>query len=261
MSREKPYIIAIGGSDSSGGAGIQADIISITENNAFATTAITAITSQNNQQVTDIFKLPDYIIEKQIETILNKTNVSAIKTGMLVDKKTVNIISSIIPKNLPIIVDPVIESSSGVSLIDDDGIEEMKKSIFPKAILVTPNINELIKLLNIELSKEDIQKTNKNQNQYLIGLGKQFIDNFSCKNILIKGGHNNSQSVTDILISHKGAIFEFSNPRLSGNFRGTGCRMASAISSYIAQDYSMEEAVRKANKYVYQYILNYQNKI
>jgi len=257
-----PNILAIGGSDSSGGAGIQADIIAITENQSRAATAITAITSQNNDSVSDIFKLPSNVVQKQIETIINKVDIKIIKTGMLTDSNIVRTIASTIPTDIPIIIDPVIKSSSGVELIDENGVEEMKKLLFPRSLLVTPNIDELKELLNIEKSKEILENTDIDNlplesDGYLIELGKEFIRKFGCDNILIKGGHSNDKNVVDILITRNGEIFKFSNPRVTGNFRGTGCRLASAISVFIAKGYSIDEAVKRANKYIQQYILNY----
>lgn len=247
----KHKILSIAGSDSSGGAGIQADIKTATSLKTYIATALTCITSQDSKKVYSISYLSTKFIKEQIEAVLNDIKINAIKTGMLGNSEITKLISKIIQanaKNIPLIVDPVMLATSGDSLLKKNAITTVKKYLIPLAYLVTPNIIEAELLSNIKIQKiSDMELAAKK----ILELG--------AKNVLIKGSHfnNHNNKIYHLLMDNNYRKIIFSNIRLPvGNIHGTGCTLSAAIASFVANGYGLEESVKKSNRFVYNAIKN-----
>ncbi len=234
-------VLTIAGSDSGGGAGIQADIKAMSANGVFAMSAITAITAQNTEEVTDVFELPVPIIAAQIDAIFDDFEVSAVKTGMLSSADIVKVVAKLLkPQNVAnLVVDPVMVSKSGHPLLKPDAIEALIKELIPLALVVTPNIHEAQQLSGVEI------KTLPDARQ-----AAKVILKMGCRNVLIKGGHLLSDKGADVL--YDGKFFEV----FKGEFintphtHGTGCTYASAIAAHVALGKSLGQAVKAAKTYV-----------
>ena len=223
--KPKSIVLIIAGSDSSGGAGIQADIKTVTALGSYAMTAITAITAQNTTGVKSIVPIPPKEIFNQIMFTIKDIKPNAIKIGMLHSNKVIeSVISSLKFTNIKnIVLDPVMVAKGGTKLIDDKAIKILKDKLIKRVKLITPNIPEAELLTNTNVrSKEDmIFAAHK-----LIQMG--------AKNVLIKGGHLKSKIVQDIFVS-KSDIKTFSNKRYkTKNTHGTGCTLSSAITTFLS---------------------------
>jgi len=241
MSAMLKQVLTIAGSDSGGGAGIQADIKAMSANGVYAMSVITAITAQNTEEVTDIFELPTSIIAAQIDAVFDDFEVAAVKTGMLSSTAVVELVAKMLkPQNVAnLIVDPVMISKSGRALLKPEAIEAMKKLLFPLALVVTPNIHEAQLLSGIEIkSLADARRAAK------------VIHGFGCKHVLIKGGHLLAERATDLL--YDGRFFNL----FKGEFidtphtHGTGCTFASAIAAHLARGKPLTDAVQTAKTYL-----------
>ena len=238
-------ILIIAGSDSSGGAGIQADIKTVTSLGSYAMTAITAITSQNTTGIKSIVSIDPKEISNQIEFTAKDIKPDAIKIGML---HSTNVINAVVEslnkiKTKKIILDPVMVAKSGTKLINVKAVKTLKKKLIKKASLITPNIPEAEVLINSKIkSKEDmIIAANK-----LINLG--------AKNVLIKGGHLNSKIMQDVFLN-KNEIFVFKNRKINTkNTHGTGCTLSSAVATYYSCGKTLKKSCEMAIKYVNQAI-------
>jgi hydroxymethylpyrimidine/phosphomethylpyrimidine kinase len=234
-------VLTIAGSDSGGGAGIQADIKAMSANGVFAMSVITAVTAQNTEEVTDVFELPASIVAAQIDAVFDDFDVAAVKTGMLASTTIVETVAKMLkPQNVTnLVVDPVMISKSGHQLLKPEAIDAMKSQLFPLAVLVTPNIHEAQQLSGIEIKTlADARRAAK------------VIHGFGCKHVLIKGGHLPVDRATDLL--YDGRFFNV----FKGEFietphtHGTGCTFASAIAAHLAQGKSMHDAVQTAKSYL-----------
>ena len=234
-------VLSIAGSDSSSGAGIQADLKTFSALGTYGCFAITAITVQNTKNIFDVFPIPSEIVLKQINSILNDIRIDAIKIGMVYDGKIINKIFNVLKNiNIPIIVDPIFTSTSGTKLIKSDAIKALTKKILPIATIITPNISEAIQLSGIEIkTKEDLVKSiNK-----IKKLGPKFV--------LLKGGHLLSEHSIDTLIDDKLNIIEFSNSRIHiPENHGSGCNFSAALSAFISQGYEIPTACKFANEFI-----------
>ena len=244
--KPKTKILIIAGSDSSGGAGIQADLKTVTCLGSYAMTAVTAITTQNTRGVKSVIPIPANEIKNQIIFTANDIVPDAIKIGMLntseVVKKVISALKKI--KTKKIILDPVMVAKSGTKLIDDKAIRIIKEKLIKQVFLVTPNIPEAEVLTGIKIkNKEDmILSANK-----LISLG--------AKNVLIKGGHLESKKVEDIFLNKKDFKI-FTSPRHhTQNTHGTGCTLSSAITTFFSCGKSIKKACDLGIKYVNSSIL------
>jgi len=244
-----PAALTIAGSDSGGGAGIQADLRTFSAFGVFGTSVITAITAQNPCEVRNIAALAPDMVKDQIEAVFAKFAIKSIKTGMLHNKNTIAIIANTLKdKNIPLIIDPVMISTSGVQLIEDSAVEVMKNELFPLATWITPNIPEAEKLLNIKI------KTIKDMKN----AAKMFASEFKISAI-IKGGHafeKENQAIDAVCA--KGNIFTISSPlvELSPDSEttlthGTGCTFSAAIAAGIALDLSWRDALISAKAFVF----------
>ena len=247
----KSKVLIIAGSDSSGGAGIQADIKTVTSLGSYAMTAITAITSQNTTGVKSILPIPPREISNQIEFTSKDIKPDAIKIGMLHSKIVMDtVMKSLIKiKATKIILDPVMVAKGGARLIDKKATDSIKKILMKKIFLITPNIPEaeILTKLKINSVKDMI-----NSGKLLIKLG--------AKNVLIKGGHLNSKIITDVLINKRELILFNNEKFLTKNTHGTGCTLSSAIATYLSRGKVLKKACELGIKYVNQAIgsnLNY----
>src|SRR5256885_14946268 len=190
-------VLTIAGSDSGGGAGIQADIKAMSANGVFAMSVITAITAQNTEEVTEVFELPTSIIAAQIDAVFDDFEVAAVKTGMLSSAEIVKIVAKMLKpqKVLNLVVDPVMVSKSGHPLLKPDAIEAVIQQLIPLALVVTPNIHEAQQLSGVEI------KTLPDARQ-----AAKIIHKMGCKHVLIKGGHLLADRGTDLL--YDGQLFE-----------------------------------------------------
>ncbi|MBT8524847.1 bifunctional hydroxymethylpyrimidine kinase/phosphomethylpyrimidine kinase [Polynucleobacter paneuropaeus] len=246
-----PKILTIAGSDSGGGAGVQADLKVITALGGYGMTVITAITAQNTLGVTTIQDVDLAVIEAQIDAVLNDIGADSIKIGMLASPEIVQVVANSLRKHdiTRIILDPVLRATSGASLGGDDTAQAMMKELFPMASLVTPNLEEASLLLGRDISQVDDFKSAAEK---LLALGPQAV--------LIKGGHLDSAhtQLTDYLMWRSIEddleiiqVKEFKHPRVNTeNTHGTGCSLSAAIATYFADGHDLPHAVGKAIAYV-----------
>ncbi|MBL4601795.1 MAG: bifunctional hydroxymethylpyrimidine kinase/phosphomethylpyrimidine kinase [Emcibacteraceae bacterium] len=240
----KGKVLTIAGSDSSGGAGVQADIKTISALGAYAMSSITAITVQDTNMVSEVFPIPAHIVKAQILSVLGDIGADAIKTGMLMSPDIILSVSDALKsygKNIPLIVDPVMMSTSGHMLLKPHSVNAMISEILPKTTVLTPNLAEAAKLTGTELLKniDDMRRAA----DILLKMGPNAV--------LIKGGHLKGDILTDILVTQNSEKI-FSSLRVPGkNNHGTGCTLASAIATGIAQNLTLEEAVARAHSYVH----------
>jgi len=234
-------ILIIAGSDSSGGAGIQADIKTVTSLGSYAMTAITAITSQNTTGVNSIMPVSSKEISNQIEFTCKDIKPDAIKIGMLHSKDIINSVYKSLKKinAKKIILDPVMVAKGGKKLINNQAIEILKNKFLYEADLITPNIPEVEVLTNSKiLTIKDV-----------ISAGNNLLK-FGAKNILIKGGHLKYKIVQDVFINKQEVVIFKSNKIKTKNSHGTGCTLSSAIATYFACGKTLKKSCEMAIKYV-----------
>ena len=239
--KPKSKILIIAGSDSSGGAGIQADIKTVTSLGSYAMTAITAVTSQNTLGVYSIHPIPIGEISNQIEYTVKDISPQAVKIGMLHSKKVAKCVYNLINKFKfkKIILDPVMVSTSGKKLIDKECVNFIKSKLIKKVNLITPNIPEAEILSNVKI----------NNPQDMVEAIKK-IKLLGAKNILLKGAHLNTNEIYD-LFSHGKNLYKFKNKKISTNStHGTGCSLSSAIATNYACGKSLKNSCYSAIKYV-----------
>jgi len=234
-------VLTIAGSDSGGGAGIQADIKAMSANGVFAMSAITAVTAQNTEEVTDVFELPLSIIAAQIDAVFDDFDVSAVKTGMLSSVEIVKIVAKLLkPQNVTnLVVDPVMIAKSGHRLLKPDAVEALMHELIPLALVVTPNIHEAQQLSGIEIKTlNDARRAAK------------IIHRLGCRHVLIKGGHLLEDRATDLL--YDGRFFELFKSEFidTPHTHGTGCTFASAIAAHLALGKPLAQAVTAAKAYL-----------
>lgn len=231
-------VLSIAGSDCSGGAGIQADIKTISALGCYAMTAITAITAQNTTGVAGVEPISPEMVEAQIEAVFADIRPMAVKTGMLYDASCVQVVAKALARHKAgnIVVDPVMVSTSGAPLIEPEAIEAIKSQLFPIAALITPNRNEAIWLTG--------ETDPEGQADALHAMG--------CRNVLLKGGDSDR---TDVKIDYLSIVGTGLTPLHADavdtrNSHGTGCTLSSAIASYLALGHSIDDAVARGKLYV-----------
>tara|TARA_Y100000590_G_scaffold38927_1_gene41729 strand:+ start:3570 stop:4382 length:813 start_codon:yes stop_codon:yes gene_type:complete len=239
--KPKSKVLIIAGSDSSGGAGIQADIKTVTALGSYAMTAVTAVTAQNTKGVNGIAPIPTKNVQEQMIMILNDIGAHATKIGMLHNTNVIKCVYKILKKYRlkNIVVDPVMIAKGGARLINNDSIKHLKKLILPLCSLVTPNIPEAEILTGYSiLNKDDMIKAAKK----IISMGP--------KNVLLKGAHNKNKMIFDILVTPK-KIKIFKKKRIkTKNTHGTGCTLSSAIATHLSQKKNIYTSCEKSLKYV-----------
>lgn len=234
-------VLTIAGSDSGGGAGIQADLKAMSAAGVFGMSVITAITAQNTRAVTAAYDLPIPLIEAQIDAIFEDFEVSAVKTGMLSSSDIVQAVArklkSLAVENL--VVDPVMVSKSGYDLLQADAIESVKHDLIPLARLVTPNLFEAERLTGRSIKTTDDAKA-----------AARAIHRLGCRAVLIKGGHRLDEPATDILFDGSEFTILPGEYIETSNTHGTGCTYASAIAAKLALGNDLIDAVRTAKIYI-----------
>ena len=238
----KGRVLIVAGSDSGGGAGIQADIKTVTALGGFAMTSVTALTAQNTEGVFGVHSVPAKFVAKQMKVVLDDLGADCIKIGMLQQSDIIRAVVKVLDancKNIPLVVDPVMFAKGGASLLDEDAIMTLKEELIPLANLITPNIPEAEALAEMAEPEDGAELLA----QQLLKLGP--------KAVLLKGGHRAGTDVHDFLISANGCSELFSTSRIdSVNTHGTGCTLASAIAAALAQGQELRDAVALGRKYV-----------
>src|SRR6478752_7483807 len=239
----KPRVLVVAGSDSGGGAGIQADIKTITMLGGFAMTAVTALTAQNTLGVEAVLAIDPLFVAQQMKSVLSDLGADAIKTGMLGSARVVEAVANVCETSgfgLPLIVDPVMVAKGGARLLDQGAHDSLVLRLLPLASLVTPNVPEAEILSGMRItSVRDLERAA----DAILGLGPSAV--------LMKGGHLDGDTVTDVLRTADGEDYRFEGPRIaSRSTHGTGCTLASAIAAGVAEGLSLQGAVARARDYV-----------
>ena len=240
MSRRIPAALTIAGSDSGGGAGIQADLKTFAALGVYGTSAITAITAQNTQRVTQILELPPDLVASQIDAVVSDIGADAVKTGMLASAEIIEVVAAKVREHglQLLVVDPVMVAKSGDRLLREDAIDALRELLLPLATVLTPNLPEAEVLLGRSLASwDDVREGAKE----LVAMGAQAV--------VIKGGHREGPAI-DLL--YDGEEFrEYTATRVdTTNTHGTGCTFASAIAAALAKGESVRVAVAMAKAYV-----------
>lgn len=232
----KPVVIVIGGTDSSGGAGLSRDIITLAELGCEARPVVTAVTAQTDRAVQAVAAIPPNEVAQQLSSALANGPVDAIKTGMLHSAETVSAIAKVLRDRpvTPLVIDPVLVSSSGTRLLSPDGMDILKSQLLPLCTLVTPNLPEAEILAGSQHPDR--------QAEVLLELGAQAV--------LIKGGHGTGTVSVDQLFQAGQSAREFAAPRLNATLRGTGCMLASAIAANVSLGANLDEACSSAQQFV-----------
>lgn len=238
----RPAVLVIAGSDSSGGAGIVRDLNVLAELGIDALCAITAVTAQTHGHVVSVHHVPPEIVRTQIRAALESSVIGAIKIGMLGTGVTVSAVADSLARGgaIPIVLDPVLLSSSGGVLLDAAGQAEMRARLFPLATVLTPNIPEAATLCGT--APASTREALLEQARALVAMG--------ARAVLLKGGHAAGAEAVDLLFTAQDAPQWLSCPRLDARCRGTGCALASAIAAGLATGQSVEDACRNGKQYV-----------
>ena len=245
MTRRVPSVMTIAGSDSGAGAGIQADLKTFAAMGTFGTSAITAITAQNTQAVLDVFALPPALVAAQIDAIVSDIGADVTKTGMLANADIVNVVVAKVEEHglRPLVVDPVMVSSSGDRLFEEDAVDAIRDRLLPLATVLTPNLLEAEVLLDRKLASwDDIRDGAKE----LVEMGADAV--------VITGGHTavaaSKGAATDFFYDGHG-FHEYTTTRIdTNNTHGTGCTFASAIAAALARDTDLRGSIAMAKAYV-----------
>lgn len=237
-------ILSIAGSDSGAGAGIQQDLKTVTALGQYCVTAITALTAQNTREVTMVEPVKERMLRAQIETVTSDMKVDAIKIGMIPDESAAKVIVDCVSGvEAPIVYDPVMVSTSGTRLMEENCLGYIMEYLFPLCTLITPNLPEARLLAGKDgyEMKDGIQMRR---------MGEQLVRNHGCA-FLIKGGHAEGEEMRDILFEDDGTITEFSSRKIeTGNLHGTGCTLSSACATLIGEGLSLREAVKGAKEII-----------
>lgn len=247
MDEPKGRVLVIAGSDSGGGAGIQADIKTVTALGGYAMTAITAVTVQNTLGVSDVHAVPPEIVRAQIEAVQSDLGADAWKIGMLGSAAHVRVVEESYRWTVeqfgaapPMILDPVMIAKGGAALLQDDAVAVIRDELMPCAALVTPNAPEAERLTGLEVRDLDGQKR----------AAEALVGKLGAWCALVKGGHIHGARVRDVLLTPAG-VRVFESPRMDTKAtHGTGCTLASAIAAYVAQGLEIEPAVGRARDYL-----------
>lgn len=233
-------VLTIAGSDSSGGAGIQADIKTISALGGYALSVICSVTAQNTKGVFGVYDMPPESVAAQLDAVFDDIEIDAVKIGMVSNAQTAEVVADKLLKYKPkiVICDPVMVSTSGCPLMQEDARDVIVKRLFPLATLVTPNIPEAEMITGIKIDDEDSLE----RVLYKIG-------DLGCSNVLIKGGHLEDEPIDTLLCGED--VYKFSSKRVhTKNTHGTGCTLSSAIATFMAKGDDVGLAVAKAKDYL-----------
>lgn len=238
----RPAVLVIAGSDSSGGAGIVRDLKVLADLGVDALCAVSAVTAQTHGHVVSVHHVPPEVVRTQIRTALESTTISAIKIGMLGTAATVTAVADSLPRAgaIPVVLDPVLLSSSGGVLLDDEGRAEMCARLLPLTTVLTPNIPEAASLCGA--APASTREALLEQARWLLAGG--------VRAVLLKGGHASGAEAVDLLLTEHNTPQWLTSPRLEARCRGTGCALASAIAAGLASGHSVEGACRSGKEYV-----------
>lgn len=243
MKKDFPITLTIAGSDSGGGAGVQADLKTFSSLATFGTTVFTCLTAQNPDGVSGISEISPDFVSAQLKAVAGYFPVKAAKTGMLYSANIIQTVSEFFYENpdIQLVVDPVMVATSGAKLLKDDAIQSLTKDLLPLAKLITPNLDEASLLLGESI----------NQYDQLVPMAEKLFQKYKVP-FLLKGGHlPNAKEATDVLFDGKSS-YVFSKPFLKGkNTHGTGCTYSAAITSFLAHGKSLPEAVGSAKEYLH----------
>jgi hydroxymethylpyrimidine/phosphomethylpyrimidine kinase len=240
-----PIALTIAGSDSSGGAGIQADLKTFAAFGVYGASVITALTAQNTRGVTGVLATPPAFITAQLDAVAADLAVTAIKTGMLGTREAVEAVCAGVLRHRlgPLIVDPVMVATSGDVLLADDAIEAVRTRLIPLATLVTPNLHEAAALLETTLAATVTEMESQ---------ARALQARCQARAVLIKGGHSTGTDAADVLVDAAGVTHLLTLPRLRvSNTHGTGCTLSAAITALMASGVALPEAVTRAKRYVW----------
>lgn len=237
-----PHVLVVGGSDSSGGAGIVRDVETVAAFGLRACVAVTAVTVQTHRSVECIETMAPGLIAEQMRAAFAANDIGAVKVGMLGTEPAVKAVAAVLTERMPVpvVLDPVLASTSGRALMTDDGAGALKRLLFPLSTVVTPNLAELAVLAGSAQARDEMEVAL--QADTLLGCGAAAV--------LAKGGHGNGGNSTDILVRRDAAALRFKARRVDAGMRGTGCMLASAIAGGLASGRSLEESVRAAKHFV-----------
>ncbi|MBU6418246.1 MAG: bifunctional hydroxymethylpyrimidine kinase/phosphomethylpyrimidine kinase [Proteobacteria bacterium] len=232
-------VLTIAGSDCSGGAGVEADIKTITALGGYGCATYTGLTAQNTLGVQDVHPVPAEFVALCMRMVLSDIGVDAIKLGMLTNEEIIRTVAANLPEDVPVVLDPVMVSTSGATLLPDGAIAALISELIPKAALITPNLPEAAKITGLPVETEAQR----------IAAGRKLLE-MGAKAALVKGGHSSGAALTDLLITPE-KVTAITLPRLeTRNTHGTGCTMSSAIATSLAQGMGLEAAVRRARNYL-----------
>jgi hydroxymethylpyrimidine/phosphomethylpyrimidine kinase len=237
-----PVALTIAGSDSSGGAGIQADLKTFAALSVYGASAITALTAQNTRGVSAVNPVPPEFVTAQLEAVFADLTVGAVKTGMLGGLATIDAIAAALKRWSPpfVVLDPVMVATSGDRLLPADAVDALRTKLIPLASIITPNLPEAAVLLSEPLAASDAAI--ESQGRRLLSLG--------CPYVLIKGGHGHGSESIDYLVSASATV-PLASPRLATkNTHGTGCSLSAAIAAGLAKGEDMDAAVRNAKAFI-----------
>ncbi|MBO8092211.1 MAG: bifunctional hydroxymethylpyrimidine kinase/phosphomethylpyrimidine kinase [Prosthecochloris sp.] len=249
LTQERPRsyttVLTIAGSDTCAGAGIQADLKTFSALHCYGLTVITALTAQNTRGVDAVIPVDKEFTRKQLHALLEDINIDAVKTGMLGNSGTIQVVAEELRKlkGIPVIVDTVLASTGGSCLLDSDAVPLMKELLFPQATLVTPNIPEAATLTGkkrLPTSRTQIRKTAEE----LLASGPEAV--------MIKGGHMEGDECSDLLLTRQKEVWLTSKRIDTPNTHGTGCTLSSAVAAFMARGMQLENAVRQAKHYVHE---------
>jgi hydroxymethylpyrimidine/phosphomethylpyrimidine kinase len=239
-------VLIVAGSDSGGGAGIQADIKAVTALGGFAMTAVTALTAQNTEGVFGIHAVPPDFVQQQMRLVLDDLGADALKLGMLHSSELIGAVAAVIAEraaDVPLVVDPVMVAKGGAPLLDPAALEDLKRRLVARAKIVTPNLPEAELLAGLKIAT---MADRRRAAAAILALGAGAV--------LIKGGHGNEDPLVDLLVGRDGET-EFTSARLdTRHTHGTGCTLASAIATGLAQGLALADAVARARRYVHEAI-------
>ncbi len=241
MKLRIPVAMTIAGSDSGGGAGIQADLKTFAALGVYGVVAITSITAQNTYEVRAIFDLPPGMVEEQIKAIVEDMGVNAAKTGMLRNSDIIRVVAKMVKEySIPLVIDPVMTSKSGARLLREDAVSTLVKELFPIALIVTPNRYEAEVLADTKITCIDDAKR----------AAKKISEEFGTKAVVVKGGHIEGDKAIDVLY-YNGKYWIYESERIvEGCTHGTGCSFSAAITAELAKGKSIPEAVKLAKEFI-----------
>lgn len=240
-----PNVLTIAGSDSGGGAGIQADLKSFAANGAFGASVITALTAQNTMGVTGIHAVPPDFVGEQIDAVFGDIRIDAVKIGMLASSDVITAVAQGLARwQAPnVVVDPVMVTTTGAPLIEDEAVAALRTKLFPLAALLTPNLHEAARLTGREPARNRAQ---------MVKQGRAILQSGAAA-VLVKGGHavaGADAEAADVLVKHNGEKW-FAAPRIkTANTHGTGCSLSSAIAAHLAHGASLEDAIARSKAWL-----------